>query len=145
LEQIRTDVTGVNWHAAVERGDTLTTAQSCRAVQDQNHPSRVTFCARCGHATASYQAHYWKWCRKRPDTLGALARGTDTGVDFHVCCPDSCSLDDPAPDPVQPCHPAPGTYKEWAAQRVADAENMAVWREMVEESEALRKKENRDH
>lgn len=142
MNDIRTNNTGTNWREPWSEHKPLTTAQSCRSTQDLNDPERVWFCSRCGHASASYQCHYWQWCRKDSDSLAALTRGAPT-VEFHVCCPGSCSLTDPDPDPVQPCHPAPGTYKEWADTRRADAENMAVWRGMVEESEALRKKENR--
>lgn len=131
MDQIRTDVTGVNWQDALNANKELTVAQQCRYEQDVNDPSRVTFCTRCGHATGSYQGHYWKWCRKRPETLGAIVRGEDNGVEFHVCCPGSCSLDDPDPDPVQPCHPAPGTYKEWAAGVRVERENYAKWQDVL--------------
>ena len=131
MEEIKTDKTGVNWQSALDRKDELTEAQKCRYQQDVNEPERVTFCGRCGHATASYQGHYWKWCRKDPETLAAIARGQDNGIPFHTCCPGSCELTDPAPDPVQPCHPAPGTYEKWAADVHAERENYAKWRTML--------------
>jgi hypothetical protein len=124
---------GRDWRYAYERHEELTPAQTCRSYQDTNHPSRVTFCARCGHATGSYQGHYWKWCRKKPGSAAAIGRGQDNGVEFHTCCPGSCSLTDPDPDPIQPCHPALGTYEEWAAGVLAERANMEVWRDMVDE------------
>ena len=134
MNEIRTDETGADWRNPDERHEKLTVAQACRAEQDMNHPSRVTFCGRCGHATGSYQGHYWKWCRKRPETLAAIVgKGNDNGVEFHVCCPGSCSLDDPAPDPVQPCHPAPGTYEEWAKAVQAERENYDKWRTILKD------------
>lgn len=130
-----TDVLGPDWREPWSRHETLTTAQSCQATQELNGPSRVWFCGRCGHASGSYQCHYWRWCRNDPDSLAAVTAGKPT-VEFHVCCPGSCSLTDPDPDPIQPCHPAPGTYKEWAAARHADATNTVVWRDMLDEGKS---------
>lgn len=131
MEQIKTDKTGANWRDPYDRGEELTDAQRCRSEQDNNDPRRIYWCGRCGHACGSYQCHYWAWCRK-----------DNTRKDFHVCCPGSCSLDgDPEPNPVQPCHPAPDAREEWVKAQVAERDNIAVWRDMVDESEALRKKQ----
>lgn len=66
--------------------------------------SRIMFCARCGHATGGGYGHCSMWCKKRQETR-----------ESHLCCLGSCSLDDNQPvDPIAPCHPAPGTYQEWA-------------------------------
>ena len=133
LEEIRTNVTGVNWRDAEQARVELTTAQKCRREQDCNDPRRIYFCGRCGHATGSYQGHYWKWCRKRPETLGNIARGEANDVEFHVCCPDSCALDDPDPNPVQPCHPAPDQREQWVKDKVAERENYEKWRTILNE------------
>lgn len=88
-----------------------TPEQMCRVNQNMaNPPSRVMFCGRCGHATSNTsQGHYWAWCRVNPDEKA-----------FHRCCPGSCELvDGEDMDPTAACHPAPGTYQEWA--RAADA------------------------
>lgn len=123
MEEIRTNRTGSNWRDPYDRHEELTVPQSCRAEQDLNDPRRVYFCDRCGHACGSYQCHYWKWCRKRP--------GED--VDFHVCCPGSCSLTDPDPDPVQPCHPHPDKREQWVLDKVAERENYGKWQTILKE------------
>lgn len=118
---------GSDWREPWSRNETLTTAQICRANQDMIEPaSRVTFCARCGHATSNaVNGHTWKWCH-------AQATLTDRA---HFCCPGSCELiDGPDINASAPCHPAPDAREAWAAAKDADRANMAVWREMVDES-----------
>jgi len=130
MERIKTDVTGVNWREPYERNEELTVAQQCRFEQDMDDPRRVYFCGRCGHASGSYQCHYWRWCRKDPDSLAGLVKGRPT-VDFHQCCPGSCELSDAPPDPVQPCHPHPDKREEWARDKVAELENYEKWQTML--------------
>lgn len=132
LEQIRTNVTGSNWREPYERHEELTVAQQCRADQELNDPRQVYFCGRCGHATGSYQGHYWRWCRKDPDSVKGLMAGKPT-VDFHVCCPGSCSLTDPDPDPVQRCHPHPDQREQWVRDKVAERENFEKWQAVLKE------------
>ena len=132
MENIRTNQTGSDWRDAYERREELTTAQRCRYNQDINDPRRVYFCGRCGHASGSYQVHYWQSCRKDPDSLSGLLKGKPT-VEFHRCCPDSCELTDPDPNPVQPCHPHPDRKAEWVQERLAELEDYSKWRTMLNE------------
>lgn len=58
---------------------------------------RCVTCTRCGHHAASYQGHYWGWCK-----------ATGAQREFHFCCPDprfGCELEYPGPRP--PATPFP--------------------------------------
>lgn len=80
-------------------------AAKCRDNQERALSAhQVMFCARCGHATGGFYGHYTSACNR-----------TDGPTEHHLCCPGSCALTDgPEMDRTAPCHPAPGTYDQWA-------------------------------
>lgn len=94
-------------------------ADECQDNQRRIFPaSRVMFCARCGHATSGGYGHYESYCRR------------DHSVhEPHHCCPVSCALVDGRDmDRTAPCHPAPGTYQQWAAKFDREMSATQPWR-----------------